>query len=114
MTGKQLKDIIERSGIRTNAFAELMGMTPQSLNQIFHAIDVKSGIIEKVSLILRTPISTIYGETPQTVSSQIGIINNGGGVGDETDLPPNMYETLKRKDEQISQLLDIIQQLNAK
>lgn len=65
MTGKQLKEIVERSGIRPEVFAELMGMTPQSLNQIFHAIDVQSSIIEKASRVLCVPISVIYGEEHQ-------------------------------------------------
>lgn len=49
MNGKQLKSIIERSGIRTNAFAERMGIVPQSLNSIFNSADVKSGTLEKVA-----------------------------------------------------------------
>lgn len=65
MTGKQLKEIVERSGIRPEVFSELMGMTPQSLNLIYHSIDVQSSIIEKASHILCVPISVIYGEEHQ-------------------------------------------------
>ena len=65
MTGKQLKEIVERSGVRPEVFSELMGMTPQSLNQIFHAIDVQSSIIEKASHVLCVPISVLYGEEHQ-------------------------------------------------
>lgn len=52
MTGRQLKQIIERSGIRTNAFAEKMGISPQSLNSVFNSSDVKSGTIEKAAEII--------------------------------------------------------------
>lgn len=52
MTGRQLKQIIERSGIRTNAFAEKMGISPQSLNSVFNSADVKSGTIEKVAEVM--------------------------------------------------------------
>ena len=56
MTGKEIKYIIERSGIRTNAFAEKMGISPQSLNSIFLSPDVKSGTIELVAKVLGVPV----------------------------------------------------------
>lgn len=65
MTGKQLKEIVECSGVRPEVFAELMGITPQSLDLIYHSIDVQSSIIEKASRVLCIPISVMYGEKHQ-------------------------------------------------
>ena len=62
MTGKELKSIIERSGIRANAFAEKLGIVPQSLNSVFNSADVKSGMVEKVAEILGVPICQLYGK----------------------------------------------------
>lgn len=40
----------------------LLGMSPQALNQVFRAKDVKSGIIEDLSECLGIPIPYLYEE----------------------------------------------------
>ena len=42
MTGKELKQILQRSGLRMNVLAERMGIVPQSLNSIFNSEDMIS------------------------------------------------------------------------
>lgn len=76
MNGKQLKAIIERSGIRTNAFAERMGIVPQSLNSIFNSADVKSGTLDaaKVNKFLPDNITTYYARhTWATIAAALDV-----------------------------------------
>lgn len=93
MNGEQLKAIIERSGIRTNEMAKRLGILPQQLNQIFHAADVKSGVLEKVAQIMEVSISHLYGENS----------TGNGGVP---------YDVIKKRDEQIDKLLNIIHEMS--
>lgn len=94
MNGEQLKAIIERSGIRTNEMAKRLGILPQQLNQIFHAADVKSGVLERVAQIMKVSISHLYGEQST---------GNGGGVP---------YDVIKKQNEQIDKLLNIIHEMS--
>ena len=99
--------IIERSGIRTNAFAEQMGLVPQQLNQMFKAADIKSGTLEKVAEVLGVPVSALYGE---------GITNNqvNNTIGGDNNVSLNGYDALKKRDEQIDRLLSIIEKMQEK
>lgn len=99
--------IIERSGIRTNAFAEQMGLVPQQLNQMFKAADIKSGTLEKVAEVLGVPVSALYGE---------GITNNqvNNTIGGDNNVSLNGYDALKKRDEQIDRLLTIIEKMQEK
>lgn len=108
MNGKQLKTIIERSGIRTNAFAERMGIVPQSLNSIFNSADVKSGTLEKVAEIIGVPVCTLYGDG--------NIVNNqvNNNIGGDNNVSLNGYDALKKRDEQIDRLLSIIERMQGK
>lgn len=102
MNGKELKSIIERSGIRANAFAERLGIAPQSLNSVFNSADVKSGMVEKVAEILGVPICQLYGES---------CINNQTNVSGSNTINVGGYDALKKRDEQIDRLLTIIEKM---
>ena len=108
MNGKQLKAIIERSGIRTNAFAERMGIVPQSLNSIFNSADVKSGTLEKVAEIIGVPVCTLYGDW-NMVNNQVK-----NTIGGDNIVEIGGYDALKKRDEQIDRLLSIIERMQGK
>lgn len=105
MDGKQLKQIVEKSGIRTNAFAERLGILPQSLNSIFNSADVKSGTLEKVADVLGVPVCTLYGDN--------NVINNqvNDHIGGDNIVSFGGYDALKKRDEQIDRLLSIIEKM---
>ena len=108
MNGQVLKQTIERSGIRTNAFAEKMGISPQSLNSIFNSADVKSGTLEKVASVLGVPVCALYGDE-NLVNYQTK--NNIGG---DNIVELGGYDALKKRDEQIDRLLSIIERMQEK
>lgn len=107
MTGKELKQILQRSGLRMNVLAERMGIVPQSLNSIFNSEDIKSGTLEKVSEVLGVPVSSFYGE---------GVTNNqvNNTIGGDNNVSLNGYDALKKRDEQIDRLLTIIEKMQEK
>ena len=107
MTGKELKQILQRSGLRMNVLAERMGIVPQSLNSIFNSEDIKSGTLEKVADILGVPVSSFYGE---------GVTNNqvNNTIGGDNNVSLNGYDALKKRDEQIDRLLTIIEKMQEK
>lgn len=108
MTGKEIKYIIERSGIRTNAFAEKMGISPQSLNSIFLSPDVKSGTIELVAKVLGVPVGELYGDDTKIINHQ-----EVKDIGDNNNINL-VFNSLRNRDEQIDRLLTIIEKLQQK
>lgn len=94
MDGLTLKQIIERTGRKTADVAKGIGITPQSLNSVFHSDDVKSGTIEKVAHFLGLTMHEMYAQA-------IPADENG----------ENSFNTIKKRDEQIDRLLAIIEKM---
>lgn len=95
MDGLTLKQIIERTGRKTADVAKGIGITPQSLNSVFHSDDVKSGTIEKVAQFLGLSMHQMYAQATPAEK--------------ENGVPP--YNTIKKRDEQIDRLLAIIEKM---
>lgn len=94
MDGQVLKDIVKRSGLSFVELSNRIGILPQGLNAIFNSPDVKSGIVEKIANALEIPVSHLYGEQST---------GNGGGVP---------YDVIKKQNEQIDKLLNIIHEMS--
>jgi len=75
MTGKELKSIVQQSGIKQSEIARRMGVTPQSLNANFNAKDVRSETIKKVAVAL--------GMELQDIIQQCGITQQSPPITDE-------------------------------
>lgn len=93
MDGQVLKDIVKRSGLSFVELSNRIGILPQGLNAIFNSPDVKSGIVEKIANALEIPVSHLYGENS----------TGNGGVP---------YDVIKKRDEQIDKLLNIIHEMS--
>lgn len=63
MTGIFLKQKLDLLGIKQRKLAELIGVTPQSINAIMTAKDVRSGTIEKIARVLDVPIAYFFDES---------------------------------------------------
>ena len=108
MTGKELKAIIERKGIRMNAVAEQLGITPQALNSLFNSPDIKSGTVEKIAKVLGVPVGELYGDDTKIISHQ-----EVKDIGDNNNINL-VFNSLRNRDEQIDRLLTIIEKLQQK
>lgn len=62
MTGERLKHRLLKLDKSMAAVARKLSITPQSLNQILGAADIKTGIIEQLSVAYNRPISYFFNE----------------------------------------------------
>lgn len=60
MKGEILKRRLLETGKTQKEIAELLNITPQSINAILSASDVRSSTIEKLAKVLRLPVSFFY------------------------------------------------------
>lgn len=87
-------------------------MSSQSLNQVFNAQDVKSGILESLADGLGISIAELYGVPAGDISATTG---NGNitltGTGNTNYSASDCAALLAAKDDQINRLLGIIERL---
>lgn len=60
MTGQELKQKIDRLGVKQNVLAEKMGVTPQTVSAILGAKDVRSSSLERIAAALGVDMSFFY------------------------------------------------------
>lgn len=107
MDGKQLKRVISGVGIKQSRLAEILQTTPQNINSLFQAKDVKSGTLERIAEGLGTDMSLFYNIARSVTNNNGQVVNSSN-----KDIHYNsdkvieiMNEQLKAKDRQIEALL---------
>lgn len=122
MSGQEIKALVLLSGISQKSLADRMEVTPQSINAIFSASDVRSGTIERIARALGKPMSYFYPEPATTVSnesSEVHVRNNSGIVSgtnnghiatgtDQQAVIERPLEANAKKDEQIDRLITLL------
>ena len=110
MNGKDLKERLQAEGVNLSDLSKKMGYkTDQNLHSVLGAQDVRSGLLEQMSLALSKPIGWFYGEAPSAFSSDHSVALTGGQY---TNVPDSVIQLLAKKDEQIDRLLAIIDKLS--
>jgi DNA-binding Xre family transcriptional regulator len=111
MSGEQLKKILGKTGKSYVEIAALLGISSQSLYQMFKADDIKSGMIEKLCNVLNEDVTLFYGggDKISAVDHSLAINGNGNSANNDTGA---FLALLTKKDEQIDRLLGIIEQMN--
>lgn len=112
MRGSELKARLKRTGKTMTEIAALAGMNSQSLNQVFGAQDVKSGILESLANGMGITIADLYGIPAGDVSTPTKSDVNITGTGNNTNVPADFYALIAAKDAQINRLLGIIEILS--
>ena len=69
MNGINLKKGINEKGVSLSELSKSLGITPQALNSILKANDVRSGTIEKICDVLDVDINYFYKGTKYEVKS---------------------------------------------
>lgn len=110
MNGSELKARLKRSGKTMTEIGALLGMSPQALNQVFRAKDVKSGILEDLSECLGIPISYLYEEHDEDAHGKETVTN--ASTENSITVPAEFSVLLATKDAQINRLLGIIEILS--
>lgn len=123
MTGDRIKVLLDELGITQKALSEMLGVTPQSVNAIIAASDVRSGTLEKIANVLGVPMSRFYPNDTTTItneSSELHVRNNSGvvsgtnngsistGQQDTQKLVEMLVEANAKKDQQIDKLIALL------
>lgn len=77
MTGKELKERVDALGIAQRKLADKMGVTPQTINAILTAKDVRTSTIERIASVTGMPISFFFKEE---ADKQSAIVSGNGSV----------------------------------
>jgi transcriptional regulator with XRE-family HTH domain len=100
MKGETLKEQLKTTRYSLAEIANMMGISPQSLNSIFNSSDVKSGVLEKLSSVLRVPLSFFYGDTFNITGSGNATGNHSTNTVNATD--EKLLALLQSKDDQLT------------
>ena len=88
MTGRQLKEMIDKLGLTQRSLAELMEVTPQTINAILTAKDVRTSTVERIAAVTNMPISYFFKEEHEkqnaVASGNGNVAGNNNVVGSVT------------------------------
>ena len=123
MKGEYIKKILLENGFILKDVAEAMGETPQNLQSMLRAEDVKTGTLERIAAAINKSLyffiegdnitSTNYGNERTSVAGNGNQVTNTDVAG-LIELQKGYQEMLKKKDEQIDRLLSIIERSSVK
>ena len=116
MTGRQLKEMIDKLGLTQRSLAELMEVTPQTINAILTAKDVRTSTVERIAAVTNMPISYFFKEEHEKQNAvasgngNVAVNNNVVGnvtIGDATVLQERvtMLERLLEEKERLIKVL---------
>lgn len=110
MKGDHVRKKIRLSGKRLNDIAVKMGISPQALNNILNADDVRTGSLERIAEAMNVPINYFYGDTTISgVTGNVMMAERGGVNNNEQQSIAVLTDQLSIKDKQIDRLLGIIE-----
>lgn len=101
MSGEELKSKLTSWGVNFANLSKNLGYdTDSRLHQHFKAADVKSGLIEKVAIILGKSISEMYGEGESSNSSQAIITRQSKTIDSQQKTIDRLTRLLERASEE--------------
>lgn len=69
MDGEKIKQCLYSKGVTQKQLAELLGVTPQSVNAVLAANDVRTGTLERIAAAIGVDMSFFYGGAGETEAS---------------------------------------------
>ena len=107
MKGEAVKEMLKRNGIALKDVAEAMGESPQNLNSMLKADDIKTGVLERIASSINKSLYFFF-EDSQSVSgnNNTAIQGNWNHINSET---AEFLSLLKKKDEQIDRLISLLE-----
>lgn len=107
MKGETVKAILKRNGIALKDVAEALGESPQNLQSMLKADDIKTGVLERIANAINKSIYFFF-EDNQSISgnNNTAVQGNGNHINSET---ADFLYLLKKKDEQIDRLLSLLE-----
>jgi hypothetical protein len=99
MKGIDVKKKLQKSGFSLKNVADLINETPQNLNSMLNAQDIKTGVIEKIATAIKKSIYFFYEETGSEM------LKKGQLQSPEASLEVGFYkEIIREKDLKIDEL----------
>lgn len=119
MKGLAVKEILKKNGFSVSCVAEKLGESNQNLFAALSKDDVKTGLLERISMVTGLPIAVFYGDTKMGSGSgnQSSIVaGNNNHINTQQDeflreLAAQRRLTEKSQ-EQIDRLLGVIERLS--
>lgn len=107
MKGETVKEILKRNGIALKDVALAMGKSPQNLNSMLQANDIKTGVLERIAEAINESLYFFF-ENGQSITgnNNTSVQGNGNHINNET---AEFLSLLKKKDEQIDRLLALLE-----
>lgn len=109
MNGDAVKKILRERKVKLNAIASSLGESPQNVSSMLNALDIKTGVIERISSVTGIPISEFFGEKSATLSASMTggsnnrmIAGNGNSMGDSAV----ELEALRRENELLKKWME--------
>lgn len=93
MKGIDVKKKLLENGYLLKNVAELMGETPQNLNSMLNAKDIKTGVVEKIALAIKKPLYFFFNDIEDKKGENISKNDNGNEI----------ILTLIKKNEELNQ-----------
>lgn len=100
MTGRELKEMVDKLGWTQRRLAEVMGVTPQTISAILTAKDVRTSTIERMASVTNMPVSYFFGEEREAQnavasSNSVAVTGNNNDVGNVTIGDSVLQERIK-------------------
>lgn len=76
MKGIEIKKKLQENGYSLKNIAELIGETPQNLNSLLNAQDIKTGIVERLAKAINKNVYFFYKDFPELIDDKITIDSN--------------------------------------
>ncbi len=70
MKGIEIKKILQNNGYTLKEVAELMGETPQNLNSMLGAQDIKTGVVERIAIAIKKNLYFFYRDIPSLMTDK--------------------------------------------
>lgn len=112
MNGDAVKKILRERKVKLNAIASSLGESPQNVSSMLNALDIKTGVIERISSVTGIPISEFFGENPSISASMHGGNGNRMMTGTGNVMNGGNAELIAALKEQIETLKAIIEKKN--
>ncbi len=102
MKGEEVKKKLIKSGYLLKDVAAAMNETPQNLNSMLKADDIKTGVLEKIASAINKSLYFFIGDGDENIGKTIVV------PIEAMDIMKKQADSLARKDDQIDDLILIL------
>lgn len=105
MNGEDLKKKIAGTGLSVSELARILGMSQQNLSKMLSSQDIKTGLVERISVALKVPITYFFDSSP-TPSAVANGDYSAASVNGNASVEAIGEAVLKERIKALEQLLD--------